>query len=1233
MSETQTLDTLTGAGSRGAFDRDWPVLVQATRGAGEACALLFFDVDHFKSVNDAFGHGRGDAVLREVVRRVRAVVREGDRLYRYGGDEFVLVLPATRKAEAAELARRALEAVRRPIGEDGLVVGLSIGVASLPEDGEEPGALLERADARNYEAKRLGRARVVAQESAVEEGLPFARLSRRVERDVEHAQAQEFLAELQVQGRGVLAISGPAGSGRSAMLADVRDLARLQGWHVVELVATPRLHGHAHAALVRALPRFGPAAGMAGDVHVLAALIHADMHAAGATRALLCVDNLQHLDWPTLYLLRQLMAAEGFAALGVAAASDAESAQAVALLPAPLHTQVTLRPFGKEGLRIWLRLLLQWDPPAEFVAWLGEQTGRLPGAVEHVLRRLLELGLLLRADPGWRLRDDYARGLADDPAPWRPAAVRHNLPLQLTSFVGRDVELEDVRRAVHRSRMLTLTGTGGTGKTRLAVRVAGDLVRGFRHGAWFVDLAGVHDADGVAIAVADVLGVRKARGRPVLASLAAWLARKQLLLVLDNCEHLLPACAVLVDAVLRIAPEVRVLATSREPLGVEGEQALPVLPLSLPAPAPAPDVADPRQLLRFEAVRLFVERAVLAWPAFVLDETDAAAVRQICLRLDGIPLAIELAAARLRHLSPVQIAQRLDDRFTLLAGGSRTALPRQRTLRALVDWSHDLLAPPEQALLRRLAVFDGGCTLETAENVCGGLAPLAPGDVLSLVSALADKSLVVVARSAQGGARYQMLETIRHYALEKLEAAGETAAMRSRHLHAMVALAERCEPGVCGHDQQRWLECLDAETSDLQTAIAWGEAHDPDALLRLASALWRYSDLRGQRVIGLDTLLRALQAGRGDAMHAVSLARAAYMARNLADFALADRLAGEALAIAAVHPAPQAEAMALVIRGAAALELMRGEEGRRDLARALVLARATGDDGLAGTALVFMGFEAEMRNDLDAARRLMSEGLEAARRGGDRRRIGHALVRLAFVAIAADDGAQALRHCEDVLALARAIGDRSFRANGLYLLGRAAAFTADFPRARQLLNEVVAPCDGAAASEIAWAQLELAKIAWAEGELDAFEAALQHALSLAGQAGLDEVSATALVLLGHVARERGDAPLAWRLAADALAIFRRTRPEGLCFCAELWAWLAADIGDDARAARWLGAREALRERRFALDHYPFMRLRRAALAARLRERLGDVVFDAAWAAGRGLGEAELVDSAPNAEPG
>jgi hypothetical protein len=320
--------------------------------------------------------------------------------------------------------------------------------------------------------------------------------------------------------------------------------------------------------------------------------------------------------------------------------------------------------------------------------------------------------------------------------------------------------------------------------------------------------------------------------------------------------------------------------------------------------------------------------------------------------------------------------------------------------------------------------------------------------------------------------------------------------------------------------------------------------------------------------------------------------------------------------------------MATFVRGAAALELARIDEGRRDIERALALARAAGDDGLAGTALVFLGFEAEMRNDLATARRWMTEGLEVARHGGDRRRIGHALVRLGFVAIAAGDGAQAVRHYEEVLALARAISDRSFHVNGLYLLGRAAAFVEDFARARQLLNEVAAPCDGAAAPEILWAQIELARICWAEDDIDGFDAALQKALAITRRGGLDEGHATVLVGLGHVARERGDATLARQRAAAAAAIFARTHAEGLCFCAELWALLALDAGEQVQAARWLGAREALREQRFALDHYPFMVRRRAAIVAVLKAGLGDAAFAAAWGAGRAMDEDELLASIP-----
>lgn len=1230
MSEPAARDALTGALPRDALDRHWQQLCEQATLHGSPCSLLVFDVDHFKSINDAFGHRRGDAVLKEVVQRVQAGTRDTDGLYRYGGDEFVLVLPGSGKHEAAELAQRLLAAVREPMGADRLAVGLSIGLVSLPEDGHDPAALFERADARCYDAKRGGRGQVVAQDLAGHAELPFAQLSRRIERDAAQAQSQAFLAALQRQGRGVLRISGPAGVGRSSMLRDLAQRARLQSCLVIELPCSPRLQSRPYAALLRVLPEFAPAAGTPGEAQALEQLLRSRMAASGSAQLLCCVDDLAHLDWHTLYLLRQLMATADLPVLGLALVLDSGSAQASSLVTAPLQVELPLQALSEEGLRVWLRLLLQWDPPVDFSHWLGEQTGRLPGAVERLLRQLLERQVLRRAATGWQLRDDYARQPDLSGAAWQPAAARHNLPLQLSSFVGRERELAAIRHAVQQHRLVTLTGTGGTGKTRLALRVAGELLDDFRQGAWFVDLARVSDAEGVALAAASALGVRKVRGRPLLLSLSAWLAGKELLLVLDNCEHLLGACAELAEAALRASPGLRVLATSREALALPGEQVWHVPSLSLPA---LQDAAHPHDLLPFEAVRLFIERAVLAQPGFQLLAENAPAVVQICRRLDGIPLAIELAAARLRVLTPAQIAQRLDDRFALLAGGSRTALPRQQTLRALVDWSHELLSPDEQVLLRRLAVFAGGCTLEAAEAICGALRPLQPGSVLGLLTSLADKSLLAPFNGA-AGPRYGMLETIRHYAQDKLQAAGEAEALHRLHLQAMLAQAEHTEPVICGPAQQQGLDQLDDDSDNLRSALAWAQAHDADAMLRLASALWRFCDLRGYRVTGLGQLLRAVQHGRGDAPHALALARAAYMARNLSDFAQAHALAGEALdlalALARSAQASQAEALALFVRGAAALELSRTEEGWGSLQAALAASRALGDEGLAASTLVFLGFEAEQRNDVATARHWMAQGLAAARRAGDRRRISHALVRLGFVAMAAGDGAQAMQHFEEALALGRSIGDKAHILNGLYLLGRAALFQGDLGRARQLLHEVTRPQDGAVPSEIAWGQLELARVCWAEGDDAGREAALQQVLALTQQGGLDELRATALVLQAHAAREAGDAARATALAADGLAIFLRCRREGLCLCAELWALLALDAGQPAQAARWLGAREALRERLFTMDHYPFLLQRRAAVVEQLHQRLGLDAFATAWRAGRALSEAELVAQAPGA---
>ena len=388
----------------------------------------------------------------------------------------------------------------------------------------------------------------------------------------------------------------------------------------------------------------------------------------------------------------------------------------------------------------------------------------------ELARDRLPTGLSLRDLGEHRLKDLVrperifqlaGAGLRVDFAPLKSLdLIPNNLPAQLTSFVGREAEIAEARRLLSATRLLTFTGSGGTGKTRLSLQVAAEALADFADGVWLVELAPLADPDRVAAAVAAVFDLRDQPGRTMLEQLQDYLRARQVLLILDNCEHLIAASARVADALVRACPKVKVLASSREALGLAGERIFHVPSLGVPEPKAIVDA-----IARSEAVQLFVERATAAQPRFSLNAQNASAIGDICRRLDGIPLAIELAAARIRLFAPEQIAARLNDRFKLLTGGSRTALPRQQTLRALIDWSYDLLPDPEKALLRRLAVFAGGWTFEAAEAVCDS------DDLLDALGHLVDKSLVAV-DDCVGEARYVLLETVRQYAREKLFDAG-----------------------------------------------------------------------------------------------------------------------------------------------------------------------------------------------------------------------------------------------------------------------------------------------------------------------------------------------------------------------------------------------------------------------------------------------------------------------------
>ncbi|MEP6670875.1 MAG: adenylate/guanylate cyclase domain-containing protein [Chthoniobacter sp.] len=477
---------------------------------------------------------------------------------------------------------------------------------------------------------------------------------------------------------------------------------------------------------------------------------------------------------------------------------------------------------------------------------------------EELVRDHLPPGVQLRALGEHRLRDlarpEHLFQLVTSDLPSQFPALRslesvpNNLPVQLTTFIGRERELGEVKRLLGSTRLLTLTGSGGTGKTRVSLQVGAELLEQFHDGVWFVEFATIDDGALVVETVAGLLDLRQEAERSLLTTLTSFLRNKQLLLILDNCEHVVAACARLAETLLRSCPQLRILASSREPLSIAGETAWPLPPLSLPNHwrdlGDGPDAFE--RLSEYEAVRLFIDRATLARPAFQPTNENIVTIAQICWRLDGIALAIELAAARIRVLTLQQIVERLDDRFHLLTTGSRTAVPRQQTLRSLIDWSHDLLSEPERVLFRRLSVFARGRTLESIEAICSD-ATLETWGIVDLLTQLVDKSLVYVEKEPVTGARYFMLESIWDYANEKLVNAGEADTFRVRHLDYFMAYAEKISPQLRGPQQKEWLDRAEQEAMNLRFGIETSQELPGEVAkgLRLMTAMQRFVEVKG----------------------------------------------------------------------------------------------------------------------------------------------------------------------------------------------------------------------------------------------------------------------------------------------------------------------------------------------------------------------------------------------------
>jgi predicted ATPase/DNA-binding CsgD family transcriptional regulator len=630
-----------------------------------------------------------------------------------------------------------------------------------------------------------------------------------------------------------------------------------------------------------------------------------------------------------------------------------------------------------------------------------------------------------------------------------------NLQVQLTSFIGREQDLSEISRLIGTIRLVTLTGAGGCGKTRLALHTASALSEEFSDGVWLVDLVMLREPSLVPQLVAHTLGIHEVLNQSLLDSLLRFVQSKHMLVILDNCEHLSDACAALAQSLLSHAPRLHILTTSREPLAVEGETTYYVTPLTVP-----PDELLVEEGMHYDAVKLFVERTRAALRGFALTAENAAVVSQICRRLDGIPLAIELASARVRILSLDQIAARLGDRFSLLVSDKRGGqVPHHQTLRATMDWSYALLTPAEQTLLRRLAVFGAGFSLDMVESICSDQS-LDQSQILSLLSSLIDKSLVVAETLTRAQAHYRLLETVREYALEKLNEAGETAQMRDRHLEQFVARAEEIEPKLAGAYQQLWMNWLESDLDNLRAALGWSqESGRIEAGLRLANAIsefwWFYGHQREGRV-----WYERLLALASDEVPVLVQASANSTVTHFS-WQMGDHDASKAQAEAAIAMADQAGEMGRFIRSFSMLSLSLNLRAIGEYAAAfdvgqqsLEIMREVGHS--IAEPLAIQGINAMALGKYDLGRSLLDESLTLTLEQGNTHRAAGILKVLGDLMRREGDYTEAQSMYQRSLSIYRELDTRSDAASVLCSLAHTHLQLSEIEQAAGLLHESLA---------------------------------------------------------------------------------------------------------------------------------------------------------------------------------
>jgi predicted ATPase len=812
-----------------------------------------------------------------------------------------------------------------------------------------------------------------------------------------------------------------------------------------------------------------------------------------------------------------------------------------------------------------------------------EQNQRVPDAA--TLTALFVPALHLEHEPQWveRLLELAQQARLGDLSETGTKLTANNLPALLTTFIGREKEQAEILQRIGTHRLVTLTGSGGVGKTRISLKVGGQVLDEYANGVWLAELAPISDPELLPQTVASALGILTQSTSSYTELLINFLRSKTALLILDNCEHLLDASASLADTLLKHCSHVKILATSREALGILGEIVYHMPSLGLP------DIQQALEKFReYESARLFEERARLAQPDFNLTMENASSVAQICSRLDGIPLAIELAAARVNMFSTAQIASRLDDRFNLLTGGSRTALPRQQTLRASIDWSWNLISDPERALLRCLTVFAGGWTLQAAESVCSAAGDIESTPVAELMTQLVAKSLVIANRQPGRERRFHLHETIRQYAYEKLIQVGEEKNIRSRHLNYFRELSELADPALHGPHQMEWYNRLTDERDNLRVALAHASGSDAsiadlEAGLSISAKLvdhWVASDLRE----GLHWSTELIQ--------------------NPASQTL-----------------PQARAKALITQGYMLWHMQQFEAVRSIAEDCLAVFRSCSDQLGEYDALILMGNVSQFAGGMEQRAEFHRRALALARSMGDVLRQAYAL---SMLGRDQRDPQRSRAQLEEAVVLFRQIGDWRFLAQTLGILGSTVLSNGDLESAQEFLDEAYEVNQQSNNSAMDFVLTGKAILCMLRGEYGQARTFVQTNIDDLEQKGNRMRVLWGYAWLGYVALREGSVAEAQQILVETIENFHADQNKsGLAFALDKVASLYVLTGKPEAAARLIGWSDATREE---IDD-PRPRLEQADLdrdIAALKATIGAEAYEMAHNAGQGLTLGEAV---------